>query len=299
MHWWFRSKRPQLVIVAKLKEEQLRLPVITHASPQWMKTPNRDPRLRWRGEVAVRHHCRTTFLRSSSDFTLQNPSPRVDRALRSKSIHPVDFEATTKSKYDAFNKEATTMPLPSHIHNGPGFHPWTSTLGGYRTPPTGKAAPMASLSPRLSPKTPLAPMSSQEAGPLAVQHLQTPLSRRPMEASSEGNDAPAARGSRTAALTAMPSDQATHGAGPASTACVTPPHVEAVADHRRWHKHPLPRCPRAMKRGIVRRQTRRIQNGMDESEVGKKKKCCNLCGADDHTYKKCQLLLPRLGLPRI
>ena len=94
-----------------------------------------------------------------------------------------------------------------------GFSPIdVDTRRGYTTPPTGKAAPMASPSPRLSLKTPLVPMSSQEAGPLAVQHLQTPLSRRPMEASSEGNDAPAAR--------------------------VTPPHVEAVADHRRWHKHP-------------------------------------------------------------
>ena len=49
----------------------------------------------------------------------------------------------------------------------------------------------------------------------------------------------------------------------------------------------------AMKRGIGRWQTRRIQNGMDESEVGKKKKRCNLCGADGHTYKKC----PQLSVP--
>ena len=49
----------------------------------------------------------------------------------------------------------------------------------------------------------------------------------------------------------------------------------------------------AMKRGIGRRQTRRIQNGMDESEVGKKKKRCNLCGADGHTYKKC----PQFSVP--
>ena len=69
------------------REEQLRLPVITHASPQRMKTPIRDPRLRRRGEVAACHHCRAASLHSSSDFTLQNPSPRVDRAPRSKSIH--------------------------------------------------------------------------------------------------------------------------------------------------------------------------------------------------------------------
>ena len=39
-------------------------------------------------------------------------------------------------------------------------------------------------------------------------------------------------------------------------------------------------------RGVGRRQTLRIRNGMDESEAGKKKKWCNLCGADGHTYKK-------------
>jgi len=41
------------------------------------------------------------------------------------------------------------------------------------------------------------------------------------------------------------------------------------------------------RRGIGRWQTLRILNGMDESEAGKKKKRCNLCGADVHTYKKC------------
>ena len=41
------------------------------------------------------------------------------------------------------------------------------------------------------------------------------------------------------------------------------------------------------RRGVGRRQTLRIRNGMDESEAGKKKKRCNLCGADGHTYKKC------------
>ena len=46
----------------------------------------------------------------------------------------------------------------------------------------------------------------------------------------------------------------------------------------------------ATKRGIGRRQTRRIRNGMDESEAEKKKKHCNLCGADGHTYKKCPQL---------
>ena len=49
----------------------------------------------------------------------------------------------------------------------------------------------------------------------------------------------------------------------------------------------------ATKRGICRRQTRRIRNGMDESEAGMKKKRCNLCGSDGHTYKKC----PQLSVP--
>ena len=49
----------------------------------------------------------------------------------------------------------------------------------------------------------------------------------------------------------------------------------------------------ATKRGIGRWQTRRIQNGMDESEAGMKKKHCNLCGANGHTYKKC----PQLSVP--
>ena len=142
-------------------------------------------------------------LHSSSDFTLQNPPPRVDQTPRNESIRPGDFKATTKSKCDAFNKGATTTTPPSHIHNGPGFHPWTSTLGDTRRPQQGKRRPMASPSPRLSPKTPLAPMPSQEAGPLAIQHLQTPLSCSPMKASSEGNDALAARGSRTATSTPL------------------------------------------------------------------------------------------------
>ena len=41
------------------------------------------------------------------------------------------------------------------------------------------------------------------------------------------------------------------------------------------------------RRGVGRRQTLCIRNGMDESEAGKKKKQYNLCGANGHTYKKC------------
>ena len=187
-----------------------------------MKTPSRDPTQRRRGEVAARHRCRATSPTQQLRLHVAKLVSTRRGALRSESIHPGDFEATTKSKYDAFNKGATAGLPPSHVHKGLGFHPWTSTLGRYATPPAGKAAPMASPSLRLSPKTPLAPKSGQEAGPLAVQHLPTLLSRRPMEASPKGNDAPATRGSHTAVSTASPSDQATHGAGTASTARVTP-----------------------------------------------------------------------------
>jgi len=41
------------------------------------------------------------------------------------------------------------------------------------------------------------------------------------------------------------------------------------------------------RRGVGRQQTLCIRNGMNESEAGKKKKQCNLCGVDGHTYKKC------------
>ncbi|WVZ50495.1 hypothetical protein U9M48_001741, partial [Paspalum notatum var. saurae] len=44
----------------------------------------------------------------------------------------------------------------------------------------------------------------------------------------------------------------------------------------------------SLKRGDKgRRQTRRIRNGMDEAEAGKRIKLCTQCGAVGHTYKKC------------
>ena len=45
----------------------------------------------------------------------------------------------------------------------------------------------------------------------------------------------------------------------------------------------------ATKRGKGRRQTRRIRNGMDESEAGKAPRRCNQCGQYGHNYKKCPL----------
>ena len=41
------------------------------------------------------------------------------------------------------------------------------------------------------------------------------------------------------------------------------------------------------KKGKGRRQTRRIRNGMDESEACKAQKRCSQCGALGHNYKKC------------
>ena len=43
----------------------------------------------------------------------------------------------------------------------------------------------------------------------------------------------------------------------------------------------------ATKKGKGRRQTRRIRNGMDESEASKAQKRCSQCGALGHNYKKC------------
>ena len=43
----------------------------------------------------------------------------------------------------------------------------------------------------------------------------------------------------------------------------------------------------ATKKGKGRRQTRRIRNGMDESEARKAQKRCSQCGALGHNYKKC------------
>ncbi|WVZ53463.1 hypothetical protein U9M48_004402 [Paspalum notatum var. saurae] len=44
----------------------------------------------------------------------------------------------------------------------------------------------------------------------------------------------------------------------------------------------------SLKRGDKgRRQTRRIRNGMDEAEAGKRIKLCTQCGAVGHNYKKC------------
>ena len=43
----------------------------------------------------------------------------------------------------------------------------------------------------------------------------------------------------------------------------------------------------ATKKAKGRRQTRRIRNGMDESEASKAENRCSQCGALGHNYKKC------------
>ena len=51
----------------------------------------------------------------------------------------------------------------------------------------------------------------------------------------------------------------------------------------------------ATKKGKGRHQTRRIRNGMDESEASKAEKCCSQCRALGHNYKKC----PQNALPDV
>lgn len=59
----------------------------------------------------------------------------------------------------------------------------------------------------------------------------------PWKPLQRGIDAPALHSSRTAASDATPSDRATRRAIPDSTAHVTPPHLQAIADHHRWLWH--------------------------------------------------------------
>ena len=47
--------------------------------------------------------------------------------------------------------------------------------------------------------------------------------------------------------------------------------------------------PETKKKGPGRRQTRRIRNGMDESEAGKVLKWCTQCNNYGHNYKKCPM----------
>src|SRR6266540_2382625 len=47
--------------------------------------------------------------------------------------------------------------------------------------------------------------------------------------------------------------------------------------------------PETKKRGPGRQQTRRIRNGMDESEVGKVPRRCSPCNNYGHNYKKCSM----------
>ena len=50
--------------------------------------------------------------------------------------------------------------------------------------------------------------------------------------------------------------------------------IDILGPFTQKNSHPMLIPDPAMKRGIGRRQTHHIQNGMDESEVGKKKRCC-------------------------
>ena len=58
----------------------------------------------------------------------------------------------------------------------------------------------------------------------------------------------------------------------------------------------------ATKKGKGRRQTRRIRNGMDESEASKAQKRCSQCGSLSHNYKSvagCPLLLQLWSYERL
>src|SRR5207244_8813200 len=47
--------------------------------------------------------------------------------------------------------------------------------------------------------------------------------------------------------------------------------------------------PETKKKGPDRRNTRRIRNGMDESELGKMARQCSQCNNYGHNYKKCSM----------
>ena len=91
-----------------------------------------------------------------------------------------------------------------------GFSPLDDMLEGNTTPPTGKQRPVASPSPRLSPKNPLARTPGREAGPPASLHRHRRCPAAPRKPLQRGIDAPAARSSRTAASAVTPSVRATH-----------------------------------------------------------------------------------------
>jgi hypothetical protein len=151
--------------------------------------------------TALTSRCKTRF-------------PRFDQTPRSESIRPEDLEAMTKSKCDAFKKVVTPTAPPLHVQKGPDFHHWMSTLGGkHDSPSTESGAHRCCRQTRLSSKTPLARMSDQEAGSLTIHPLQRRRPATPRKPLQRGDEAPAARGSRTAASAPPPPIRQYMGAG--------------------------------------------------------------------------------------
>jgi hypothetical protein len=68
-------------------------------------------------------------------------STRIPDAEKRKQQPKSDVVAETNFKSDAFRKVVTSGMPPSHVRDGPGFHPRKPVLGS-ATPSTGEATPM-------------------------------------------------------------------------------------------------------------------------------------------------------------
>ncbi|KAG2582475.1 hypothetical protein PVAP13_6KG412006 [Panicum virgatum] len=143
--------------------------------------------------------------RSSSDFKLQDPPPRVNQAPRSKAQPPKETsKPRQKSKHDAFRKGAMPMAPPLQ-----GFYPWMKELEGNIMPSTGKVAPIGvTIAKAFAQRNPLASLRPKSWASTQLA-LPSPLSRHSVGALQKGFDAPAARSVRTAVSAVTPSDQTT------------------------------------------------------------------------------------------
>jgi hypothetical protein len=79
---------------------------------------------------------------SSSDFTLQVPSPPTYRASRSESINQRRHHGQDELQKRRLQKESDVETPPSHVWYGLGFCPWKTMLWN-PIPPTGEVVPMS------------------------------------------------------------------------------------------------------------------------------------------------------------